>query len=453
MNLNYLKNKRILILGFGREGQDTFLFLRKMFPEKIIGIADRLEIKDLRLRIKDTKVKLHAGKDYLESLKDYNVIIKTPGIPIHLPEIEKAFKQRKITSQTEIFLQNCPGIIVGITGTKGKSTTTSLIYNILKAGSSYAQGFGGQGVSKIHLVGNIGVPVLHLLSSAKKDDVYVFEFSCHQLYGMKKSPRVAVFLNVYPEHLDYYKDFEEYAKSKSNITLHQTKNDFLIYNSKDKIVRKFAKKSKAQKIPIPMGYRLKRIVDKIKKNPLLGEFNLRNIATAFEVGKIFKIPEDKIIKAVENFKPLSHRLELVGTFKGITFYNDALSTIPETAIAAIDALGDNVETIFLGGFDRNIKFNNLARKVLKSKIKTAILFPTTGKKIAQALLSASRMQGKKMPNYFFADNMEDAVKLAYEHTGKGKIALLSCASTSFSIFRDYEEKGNLFKKFVKEYAQ
>lgn len=436
MKLEELKNKRILILGFGREGQNTFLFLRKMFPKKVIGIADA-KYKILTTKYKIQGVEWHLGKNYLKSLKDYDIIIKTPGIPIHLPEIEKAFNENKITSQTEIFLENCPGIIVGITGTKGKSTTTSLIYKILKSGGL-----------KAHLVGNIGQPVLGLLKSATPEDVYVFELSCHQLYCMNKSPHVSVFLSIYPEHLDYYKNIEEYAKAKANITLWQTKNDFLIYNSKDKIVSKFAKKSKAKKIKIPTNYES---ISNIRI-PLTGKFNLQNVMAAIKVGEIFKIPKDKIKKAIENFKPLSHRLELVGTFKGIAFYNDSLSTIPETAIAALDALGDRVETIFLGGFDRNIEFDKLAKRALKSKVKNVILFPTTGEKIWKAMRLASLAGKKKLPNHFFVDNMKDAVKLAYEHTSKGKIALLSCASTSFSIFRDYEEKGNLFKKFIKEFS-
>lgn len=442
MKLEELKNKRVLILGFGREGRDTFLFLRRMFPNKIIGIADKNE------KIKNEEfcnTAWHLGFNYLKSLKDYDVIIKTPGVPIHFLEIEKAKKLGKITSQTEIFFQNCPGTIVGITGTKGKSTTTSLIYNILKAGGL-----------KTHLAGNIGNPVLRLLSLATRKDVYVFELSCHQLYEMKKSPHISVFLNVYPEHLDYYKDLKEYARAKANIALHQTKKDFLIYNSEDKIVSGFAKKSKAKKIPVSIK-QYSGIIKSVGINnfnflKLKGEHNLFNIALAVKVSEIFKIPKKRIKKAIENFKPLSHRLELVGTYKGITFYNDALSTIPETAIAALDALGDGVETIFLGGFDRNIKFEKLAKRVLKSKIKNVILFPTTGKKIWQSIRLAFLAHGNQLPKPFFVDNMKDAVKLAYEHTSKGKIALLSCASTSFSIFRDYEEKGDLFKKEVKLYG-
>ncbi len=444
MKIEFLQDKKILILGFGKEGQDTFKFLRKIFPKKVLGIADRLEFNQL---VKNNKkfftkifhdheeswIKWYLGENYLKAIKDYEVIIKSPGIP---PKVIAPFltKKQKITSQTEIFFQNCPGKIVGITGTKGKSTTTTLIYKILKEGGM-----------KAHLVGNIGKPVLNLLFSATPKDIYVYELSSHQLFKVKKSPHVAVLLNIYPEHLDYYKNFKEYIEAKANITRYQKATDYLVYNSKNKIVREIAKKSKAKKIAFDRIPLLK-----INKLSLLGSINQDNIKAAIAVGKIFNVQDKKMKIAIENFKPLPHRLELVGKFRDIIFYNDALSTIPETTIAALNALGNKVQTIILGGYDRGLDFSQLAKRITESKIKNLIFFPTTGEKIWQEI---KKLGKEKLFRAFFVNNMREAVKLAYQYTKKGHICLLSCASPSFSIFRDYKEKGRLFKKYIRLYAQ
>ncbi|OGZ24654.1 MAG: hypothetical protein A2896_01830 [Candidatus Nealsonbacteria bacterium RIFCSPLOWO2_01_FULL_43_32] len=397
---------RIAILGFGREGKDTLLFLNKLFPKKKIGIADR-SCSAKPSNQKEKNIKLHLGKNYLSALKNYDVIIKSPGIPFKI--LPKSVLS-KITTQTEIFFNNCPGKIIGITGTKGKSTTSSWIYQTLKSG----------GV-KAHLVGNIGQPVLTSLLKAKKDDVFVYELSSHQLCSLKKSPQIAVLLNIYPEHLDYYRSFNDYVNAKANIAKYQNKNNCLIYNARDLLVKKIANKSQAKKIPIQ------------------GKYYELNKAAAKEVAKIFRVP------ALKELAFLPHRLELVGRFKGIEFYNDSLSTIPETAIEALDFLGNKVQTLILGGFDRGLSFEKLALRIKKSQVKTLILFPTTGQRIYREL---SPVSNRGQFSVFFVKNMETAVKLAYQHTKKGKVCLLSPASPSFGLFKDYEERGNLFKKFI-----
>lgn len=418
MLLKNLKDKKILILGFGKEGIDTFLFLRKMFPKKILGIGDKEKIKNQKSKIKNKKrIKWYLGKDYLKAIKKYDIVIKSPGIP---PKEVSSFT-KKIISQTEIFFSNCPGKIIGITGTKGKSTTAFLIYEILK-----------QAGLKVHLVGNIGKPALSFLFSATQKDIYVYELSSHQLYNLKKSPHIAVLLNIYQEHLDYYKNIKEYIRAKSNITLYQSNKDYLIFNPKNKYVKEIAKKSKAKKILIK------------------GKFNLENISAAVKVAELFGIPKKKINQVVKKFKPLSHRLEFVGKFKDINFYNDSLSTIPESAIEAIDFLGKNVETLVLGGFDRGQNFSNLAKAILKSKINTIILLPDTGYRILKEI---KRQRKAPLEKIFFTDNMSDVVKIAFENTKKGKICLLSPASPSFGLFKNYKERGDLFKKYLKKYAK
>ena len=392
MKLSELKDKKILILGFSREGQDTFKFLKQLFPKKEICIADQ-----------------KLDKNYLKKLGGYDVIVKTPGIPF---KILPKSSLNKITTQTEIFFDNCPGKIIGVTGTKGKSTTSSFIYQTLKKAGL-----------KAHLVGNIGQPVLAFLNEAEPQSIFVYELSAHQLYGLKKSPHIAVLLNIYPEHLDYYRSFLEYAKAKANIAKYQTKNDYLIYNSQDKEVNKIARQSKARKIPIR------------------GKYYELDMAAAKAVAKLFKIPE------LKKFEFLPHRLEFVGKFKDISFYNDSLSTIPQTTIEALNFLGDKVQTLILGGFDRGLDFEKLAQRLKKSKVKTVILFPTTGQRIWQNMIEV----GPQSIKHWFVKNMETAVKLAYQHTDKGKICLMSPASPSFGVFKDYAERGEMFKKFVKKY--
>ena len=472
MNLENLREvlspKNILILGFAREGRDSLIFLRKVFPEKIIGIGDRSEFKKLdkesrQLINSDKRIKLHLGKNYLKNIEEYDVILKTPGIPFHLKELERAKKKGVIiTSQAGIFLEHCPGTIIGITGTKGKSTTTSLIHNILKKAAASKRRASrlvseserapkGRGL-KTHLVGNIGKPVLSLLFKAGKKDIYVYELSSHQLFDVKQSPKIAVFLNVFPEHLDYYRNFKEYALAKGNITKFQNEKDYLVFNSKNKTVREIAKKSKARKIDLN-SLKLEKII-KVKDVPLKGEFNLQNVKAASAVGKILGLNDKIIAEGIKKFKPLPYRLEFIGQYKGIKFYNDALATIPEATIAALDALGNDVQTIMLGGFERNIDFSKLAERIFKSEIKTVILFPTTGVKIWQAIRKEfKKKKNKNLPFGFPVDNMEKAVKISYQKTKKNKACLLSTASSSFSMFKDYKEKGDLFKKYVKKYGE
>ena len=273
---------------------------------------------------------------------------------------------------------------------------------------------------------------MSFLFSATQKDIYVYELSSHQLYNLKKSPHIAVLLNIYQEHLDYYKNIKEYIRAKSNITLYQSNKDYLIFNPKNKYVKEIAKKSKAKKILIK------------------GKFNLENISAAVKVAELFGIPKKKINQVVKKFKPLSHRLEFVGKFKDINFYNDSLSTIPESAIEAIDFLGKNVETLVLGGFDRGQNFSNLAKAILKSKINTIILLPDTGYRILKEI---KRQRKAPLEKIFFTDNMSDVVKIAFENTKKGKICLLSPASPSFGLFKNYKERGDLFKKYLKKYAK
>lgn len=394
MKLKDLKYKTILILGYGKEGKATYDFLKKHFPDKKIGITDKFD-----------------GKNYLDTLKDYDVIIKSPGIP-YLPDIKKAKVEGKlITSATNLFFENCKGKIIGVTGTKGKSTTASLIYEVLKNGGL-----------DVYLVGNIGQPPLDLLDKISEDSIIVYELSSFQLEGLTVSPQLAVITNIYPEHLDHHGDFENYKNAKANISRFQTEEDLLIYNSDVSGLKEIADSSKAQKVPFTQ------------------KFKLDNTFPAVHIGKLFDISEEKINQAINNFKGLPHRLEFVGEFKGIKFYNDSLATNPVATIAAIDTLGDEVETLIAGGYDRGLDYSVLSEEINKSNIKNLILFPDTGEKIGKGVSAKIRK--------YNVDSMEKAVKLAFEKTTSGKICLMSPASASFNMFKNYEDRGNQFKKWI-----
>lgn len=429
MNIKSLEKKKVLILGIGREGADSFVFLRKKFPKKKLFVADKKKYEDLDIKTKkllNGNVELILGDDYLKNIKSFDVILKSPGIS--LSSIKKYLgKKTKVTSQTELFFDNCPGMIIGITGTKGKSTTSSLIYSVLKEA-----GF------KTYLVGNIETPSLSFLLKAEKKDIFVYELSSHQLQGLEMSPHIAVFLNIYPEHLDYYKDFKEYFLAKTNIVKYQKRNDYFIFNSKIKEINDLAKKAKSKKIEINSIDFAKFL----KENQEFLEItHIDNLIAVLNVLKILNIKEEKIIKAFKKFKRPEHRLEFVGESKGIRFYDDSIATIPEATIFALDSLGLDVETLILGGYDRGIKYEKLGERLVKSNVKNLVLFKPSGEKILKTV--------KGRMKHVFVKNMEEAVKNSFKMTSKGKICLLSPASPSFGTFRDYKERGDLFKKYIK----
>jgi len=433
--LKNLVDKTILILGLGREGLATYEFLRHLFPQKMLGLADQQPKEklnsDFQQIIKhDPNIILNLGPKYLENLDSYNVIVRTPGIPLK-PELLKLKTQGKLTSQTKIFFDNCTTKIIGVTGTKGKGTTSSLLYHILKLAGL-----------PVFLAGNIGTPMLPLLEKLDKNDIVVLELSSHQLEDLDKSPHIAILLNIFPEHLDHFKTMQEYTNAKATITNYQSANDWLIYNSDDPEVNKIAGKSKAQKIAISLAE-----APKIN-TPLIGRHNLYNVMAAIEIAKLFNVPYKEALKT---FKPLPHRLEIVGKFQGIIFINDSQGTNPKATIAALNSF-PNITTLIAGGYDRGgVSFEEVGKKIAEYGIKTLILFPTTGELIWKAVKKYSPTH-PPLPTHFFVRNMEDAVKLAYQHTPQNTVCLLSPSSASFGIFKDYEDRGNQFKKYVKEYS-
>ncbi len=465
MTIDELGKKAILILGFGTEGQATYEYLRRKWPDKLLSIADRqnlVEFSDeVHHRIQsDPALTLNFGPRYLDSLDPYHceVIIKTPGIPATIEAIARARKAGGIlTSHSQIFLSNYPkDRIIGVTGTKGKSTTASLIHHIMKHA----------GIS-VELAGNIGRPPLTLIDTVPRDTFFVHEFSSHQLAEVQSSPHIAVLLNIVPEHLDYYAGFDEYVAAKENITRFQTGDDFLVFNADYSVPAAIANRTKAQLVPFSLrstpkpgcylrgetiilsNTRGEEDVMTVAEIPLPGKFNIQNVLAAVAAASLCEVPSPVIRKGVREFQGLPHRLESAGTYNGITFYDDSIATVPDATLAALEALGPTVQTLILGGFERNLDFSELGSR-LPSSVKTVILFPTTGDRIWKAIQTHSK--NPMLPEPFFVSDMEQAVLIAYQRTAPGGICLLSPASPSFGIFKDYRDRGDSFKTFVRKLA-
>ncbi len=425
--IEFIDSKKVLILGFGREGRSTYGIIRRHLPEKEIGIAD---IKELEFSAPFTT--LHTGKTYLESLKDYEVIIKTPGISFRDFIIPRDVI---ITCQTDLFLHFFKSFCVGITGTKGKTTVATLLYAMLKKAGKNAC-----------LIGNIGVPALEALEDGKAE-IAIVEMSSHQLEFTTASPQLALLTNIYPEHLEHHNGFTGYVNSKFNIIKHQNSQDCFICNALQ-CYDGFCDFSKIPSTVIKVttnisGY--EKIYETVEFNEhLIGNHNIQNAFLATAAARKLGVSDKDICQAISEYGGIEHRLELVGTYNEIRFYNDALATIPQATIAGIEGIG-NVDTLVLGGMSVGVDLDSFENYLFNSNVSNIIGLPDTGRQICIAL--ANRSCNK---NLILVEDMEQAVEKAFEITQKGKSCLMSPAASSYNVYKDFEHKGKHFKKLVQE---
>ena len=437
--IQYFKDKKILILGFGREGQSTYKLIRKYLKEQKLYIADKKENCEV-LKL-DNNISFISGENYLKKLEDYDIIMKSPGIS--LSKLDTKVFSYKIKSQLELLLEFFKVFTIGITGTKGKSTTSSLISKILR----------DQNVKSM-LLGNIGVPVFDYIDTIEEDMTLVLEMSSHQLEYMELSPNIAILLNVYEEHLDYYKSFEKYVEAKCNIFKHQIKTDYFLYNSDNNILKNIIKDTTQNTYKVSLkeinGSDIylnedkiycdnKPIYDTNEKRNLLGDYNLNNIMFALGVSEILGLDIKRTIKSINEFETLEHRLEFVGEYDKVLYYDNSIGTVPMATIEAVKAL-KIVDTLIIGGMDRGIDYKEFIEYLNNSNIRNIICMPKTGHDIAKSL---------KEENTYIVETLEEAVCTAKKVTEKGKICLLSPAAASYGFFKNFEEKGNLYKKLVK----
>lgn len=425
-----LNNKDILILGFGKEGRSTLNFLKKHISYKSLTVADKNLIDEDVL----SDVNVLFGEHYMQSLHSYDVIIKSPGIVYDNPSTSLI---KKTTSQTDLFLQEFRDNTVGITGTKGKSTTTTLIHHVLSSSKNNAL-----------LLGNIGIPPLDVAEEMSENKIAVFEMSCHQLEFEYISPRVSVILNLFEDHLDHYKTREKYVKAKENIFLHQSKEDvFIVSEDCDEQIQKAPSHNiitvgtSSKSNYCVNGKTINGSFNIPEGISLIGEHNDYNIAVAYAVAKLFDVSDDDFLKALKTYKSLPHRLEYVDTKYGVEYYDDSISTIPQTTIQAINSL-KNVETVIIGGMDRGIDYTELTDFLHSNPVKNVILLPNTGKRIGETL-------EKNKVNFISVNNLPEAVLKAKELTKEGGRCVLSPAAASYGFYKNFEERGDVFKKLVK----
>lgn len=437
-------HSKICILGFGREGKSTLNFLNKI-PETEICIADKNIITNEDIPFSKHKIILKTGETYLDDLNDYDLIIKSPGVLLK-EEIEKEWGDR-LTSQTAIFLEAYHEQIVGITGTKGKSTTTRLIFDFLKSNGK-----------KVVLAGNIGIPPFSIEADIDDKTWIVYELSAHQLKKISYAPHISVLLNIFPEHLDYFGDLWHYAKAKLHIGSFQREEDFFIYKSDNINIQQYTKEehfsgklidvlqngSKNLKIENRAIYLNDKKQIHSLNIKLIGEHNLLNIVFAMEAANCCGVDYSQSIKCLSNFTPLEHRLEYVGFFNGKHFYNDSIATVPEAAIAAIDAIG-LVDTLILGGMDRGIDYSNLLEKLSKGVVKNLFFTGCAGQRMMYEL---HQKNGSANINCYFSNDWNDLLEKAIVATPENGTCLLSPAAASYGQFRDFEERGTFFKNRV-----
>ncbi len=426
----FINSHKVLILGFGREGRSTYDIIRRHLPEKELGISDIREIQ-----LADPNVKTYSGKDYLECIKDYDLVIKTPGISFTDFIVPKKVI---ITCQTDLFLHFSDCMCIGVTGTKGKTIVSTLIHNILlQAGKSSC------------LIGNIGLPVLDTLEDGEPE-IAVVEMSSHQLEFTTASPHIAVLTNIYPEHIDHHNGFTGYVTSKLNIVRHQAADDYFIATAN----QNYDEYCDFSNIPSTIikvttdisGY--ERIYEAVEQNDYLpGIHSLQNAFLAAQAARCLKISEDDIYNGILSYKGVEHRLEPVGIYDGIKFYNDSIATIPQATICGIEAIGD-VDTLIFGGMSINPNFDDFERFLMNSHISHLIGLPDTGRQICTKL--ANRGCSKDL---IMVEDMESAVQKAFSVTEKGKSCLMSPAASSYNVYKDFEHKGKHFKDLVKGYNE
>ena len=453
---DYIRYRKVAIIGLG---VSNIPLLDYLYEKKAnVTIFDEREYnqlpKDVNEKISKYGFVLHFGKNCLQYLKNFNVIFRSPSCLPTKPElVEEANRGALVTTEVELLMKMCPAKIIGITGSDGKTTTTSLINSILqKAGYNTFLG------------GNIGTPLFTKLPEITPQDIVVLELSSFQLMGMEVSPQIAVITNITPNHLNIHKDYQEYIDAKKNIFKYQDKNGLLVLNYDNEITRECAKEAHGKviffssKTKLDNGYIvdedvIKECDDKVRKHILntedvilRGNHNYQNIATAIATTASL-VDIETAVKAIKEFKPVEHRIEFVEEVDGVKWYNDSASSSPSRTLSGINAFKEKI-ILIAGGYDKNLDYTPLAKPII-DKVKTLILIGQTSGKIYEVVKNELEEENRHLDIYM-CETLEETIPIAKKNASRGDVVLFSPASASFDMFKNFADRGNKFKELVRK---
>ncbi len=435
---------RIAVAGYGIEGRSNYSYWTNLGYE--VDILDENE----HVSNTPSEARVVLGESVYQSLGEYDFVVRTAGL-----NPAKLGSANKVWSATNEFFAKCPAPIIGVTGSKGKGTTSSLIHSILKADGR-----------KAHLVGNIGVPALDSLSDIAADDVVVYEMSSFQLWDIERSPQVAVVLHIEPDHLDVHADFEDYIQAKANIVRYQSESDVTIVHPTNQFSLKIAEQrqvgsagvvrygDRGQSTQIPFSYaengnflygygeKQGKVICSVDKLQLPGVHNVDNANAAITAALQFGVSAASIATGLEAFKGLNHRLKLVAEVDGVKYFDDSIATTPGSAIAAARAFSEP-KIMILGGSPKGADFSELASVLVEVGVKRVILIGSEAQRIEESL-SVAGYPDDRISNLSEQADMQQIVGLAREQAEPGDVVLLSPACASFGQFKNYQDRGEQF---------
>ena len=453
---NFLNGRKVAIIGLGVSNIPLIEYMHKYNAN--VTVFDEKEMEeipeDILNKIRTYSMSFSFGKNNLERLKGFDIIFRSPSCLPTRSELEQEEKRGAlVTTEIEMLMKMCPCKIIGVTGSEGKTTTTSLIYAILKhAGLN------------CYLGGNIGTPLFSKLSEMTPEDIVVLELSSFQLMGMDVSPHISVITNITPNHLNIHSSYEEYIEAKKNIFKFQNEDDILILNYDNEITRKckieanskviyFSSKEKLDDGYIVDGDLIKECENKLrthilntKEIKLRGIHNFENICSAFAATKPF-VDEKTAVEAIKEFNAVEHRLEFVRDINGVKWYNDSASSSPSRTIAGLNAYDEEL-ILIAGGYDKNLDYTPIGKYIVE-KVKGLVLIGSTAQKIKTAVENEAKRKNRIIPIYE-CESLEEAVYTANKISNRGQVVLFSPASASFDMFKNFADRGNKFKKLVNE---